>query len=202
MCAVGAGPGPAALACLLQEAADIRRGLISSPARSQTQPRQLQVDNDFFGLLSEVASPPVGPASSWPVVKPQLWRDPRYQALPEERRRELFNEYTAGLQQEAEAAAALGGAAFSGTAVAKAGGSPVGGGGSGGPAFLWDDSLLTAEEEGLDPQELAQLQLLRWVGPARAVAGWLCMPVDWRGKWFWLCKHHPFPRHTSTTHYA
>ncbi|KAF5828520.1 hypothetical protein DUNSADRAFT_17487 [Dunaliella salina] len=43
-------------------------------------------------MLVELDNPPITPSSTWPRVKPQVWRDPRYLALPEVKRREIFDE--------------------------------------------------------------------------------------------------------------
>ncbi len=60
-------------------------------------------------LVPAELSPPVAPDSTWPRVKPLLWRDYRYLALAEGRRRALFDEMHAVVceqaRQEAEARA-------------------------------------------------------------------------------------------------
>ncbi|KAK9814185.1 hypothetical protein WJX72_001933 [[Myrmecia] bisecta] len=53
---------------------------------------KLGAENTFRLLLEEV-SPPLTAASSWALVKRQIWSDPRYRALTERRRREIFEEF-------------------------------------------------------------------------------------------------------------
>ncbi|KAG2447430.1 hypothetical protein HYH02_007756 [Chlamydomonas schloesseri] len=58
---------------------------------------------EFTALLAEARDPPVTSTSTWALVRKAVAGDPRCQALPEQRRRELFEAYTAKLF-EAEAA--------------------------------------------------------------------------------------------------
>ncbi|KAG2422260.1 hypothetical protein HXX76_016174 [Chlamydomonas incerta] len=58
---------------------------------------------EFTALLAEVREPTVTSTSTWALVRKAVASDPRCQALPEQRRRELFEAYTAKLF-EAEAA--------------------------------------------------------------------------------------------------
>ncbi|PNW72528.1 hypothetical protein CHLRE_16g688526v5 [Chlamydomonas reinhardtii] len=57
---------------------------------------------EFTALLAEVREPTVTSTSTWALVRKAVSSDPRCQALPEQRRRELFEAYTAKLF-EAEA---------------------------------------------------------------------------------------------------
>jgi hypothetical protein len=100
-------------------------GLVSELALE----RALQEEADraaaaFMALLAEASQPPIGPSSSWPLVKPQVWRDPRYAAVPERTRRQLFDEYGAQLRAVAEAEAAAVAAARAAAQAAAAAAAP------------------------------------------------------------------------------
>jgi hypothetical protein len=142
-----------------------------------------RADNSFRALLFE-ADPPITHASTWPAVKPQLWRDGRYMALEEPRRVALFEEYVRALREQAraaeaeeraraEAAAAAAAAALAAqqaalqnAAAAAALNSAARPASPGEP----DAIVLTAGELGLtdeafdalNAEDLAQLRLLRW----------------------------------------
>ncbi|GBF87958.1 hypothetical protein Rsub_00670 [Raphidocelis subcapitata] len=150
-----------------------------------------RADNAFRQLLFE-SMPPIGASSTWPAVKPALWRDPRYMALEEPRRVSIFEEYVAALRKQAraaeaeeraraEAAAAAAGAAIAAQRAAAG----RGGGGGGGVANAGagasparaaspgdgpESVVLTAGELGLSDEafdaltaeDIAQLRLLRW----------------------------------------
>lgn len=119
-----------------------------------------------------------------------MWSDIRYQSLPEERRLELFDAFMLEVKQQqaaadaaaaaarlrAEAAAAAAAAASSSSSGAATppavpqvpagpgldvlGGFSVPGSSSSSGAF--DDSMSSVEEAAMSPEDLAQLQLLRW----------------------------------------
>jgi hypothetical protein len=143
-----------------------------------------RADNAFRGLLFD-ADPPITAASTWPAVKPQLWRDGRYMALEEPRRLALFEEYVGALREQAraaeaeeraraEAAAAAAAAALAAqqaalqnaAAAAASARRPASPAAPDGP----DSIVLTAGELGLTDEafdalgaeDLAQLRLLRW----------------------------------------
>lgn len=81
-----------------------------------------------FCLLLEEANPPVTTQCIWPRVKPQLWKDQRYLAVPEKRRRELFEEYVGALRtKEATEAAARAAAATDALLAAQRSGSSMDG---------------------------------------------------------------------------
>lgn len=70
-------------------------------------------DNAFRKLLTE-AQPAIVATSTWPATKPLIAEDPRYRAVGEERRQQLFKEFTVALaekereqQMQALAAAAI-----------------------------------------------------------------------------------------------
>jgi len=59
----------------------------------------------FRQLLQQLDAPPLSPSSSWPLVKPQVWKDARYLAVPESRRRDIFTEVMADVTAAAAARA-------------------------------------------------------------------------------------------------
>jgi hypothetical protein len=70
-------------------------------------------DNSFRKLLTE-AQPAIVATSTWPATKPLIAEDPRYRSVGEERRQQLFQEFTVALaekereqQMQAFAAAAI-----------------------------------------------------------------------------------------------
>jgi hypothetical protein len=108
----------------------------------------------------------------------QIWSDMRYLSLPEDRRIELFNEFISDLKQQtaaadaAAAAASLASSRIGSPAAAQS--VPPGSlnilGGSSGSSIdalssggsMWDDGTSTVDEANMSPEDLAQLQLLRW----------------------------------------
>ncbi|KXZ43807.1 hypothetical protein GPECTOR_80g167 [Gonium pectorale] len=64
-----------------------------------------KAEQEFLGLLAELRDPAVTSTSTWSLVRKAVSADPRCNALPERRRRELFEAYTADLfEQEARRA--------------------------------------------------------------------------------------------------
>lgn len=72
------------------------------------QNAQIQAESEFKVLLKgklldlyltqnpvfpELTEPAICATSTWPRVKKQIFEDPRYQSIPEDRRRALFDEY-------------------------------------------------------------------------------------------------------------
>jgi hypothetical protein len=106
----------------------------------------------------------------------QIWSDMRYQSLPEARRLQLFSEFMQDVKQQqalvdaaaAQATAAADAAAAAAAAAAVSGtGSADVLGSTGSPPGSSFSSLATDDLDGVDaagmsPEDLAQLQLLRW----------------------------------------
>lgn len=59
----------------------------------------------LLNLLAEVSNPPITVDTTWPLVKPQIWGNVSYQALPEKRRRALFDKFYAAVLTAADTAA-------------------------------------------------------------------------------------------------
>lgn len=114
----------------------------------------------------------------------QMWSDIRYLSLPEDRRMELFNELMADLKQQTAADAAAAAASLASSRTASPAAQLVqplqassldvlGGSGSSVDALstlgsssgsMWGDegAASTVDEANMSPEDLAQLQLLRW----------------------------------------
>ncbi|GFR52016.1 hypothetical protein Agub_g14440, partial [Astrephomene gubernaculifera] len=56
-----------------------------------------KAEAEFTAMLEELSDPRVTSTSTWSLVRRAVASDPRFQALPEHRRRELFEAYTARL---------------------------------------------------------------------------------------------------------
>ncbi|GIL89995.1 hypothetical protein Vretimale_18008 [Volvox reticuliferus] len=65
------------------------------------QAASLKAELQFTTMLSELRDPPVTSTSTWALVRKAVVADPRCMALPERRRRELFEAFTARLFEEA-----------------------------------------------------------------------------------------------------
>lgn len=106
------------------------------------------------------------------VLLRQLWSDIRYQSLPEDRRQALFAEYMSEVQQQAAAASAAQAAAAAAAAASSNGSSaaatpadtPASASASASSSSLSTVDLdpMLADTAGMETEDLAKLQLLRW----------------------------------------
>ncbi|CAD7700462.1 unnamed protein product [Ostreobium quekettii] len=80
--------------------AEVRRSIFDEVVSKQRdafaeQRMMEQREQEFRVLLKELRDPPISSSSIWSRVKRQIFTDPRYQAVAEPRRRQLFSEYHA-----------------------------------------------------------------------------------------------------------